>query len=172
VSNTVGSKHGYVAALMIGVMLGFSALASAQAGDRGPDGPKSATEAQDGGLGSFITTYDSVIRDIDSIIWLYQTQRLALAETRAQLSILKELMSPAGDTSGGVATKSAVEEGVEAAAVTIGAAVLSSHPVTTAVMTGLVVVNHALDEALEQADEQNARIEQRLREQREWFSSH
>jgi len=133
-----------------------------------------SSEEQIRDLSNSILTFDNVIEDIDSIIDIYQQQRITLIEQRTKLNALKDfVMSFPSNTSKEVSKEvNPLAEGVEAAAITIGTGILSSHPVAAAIIAGEIVVIHALDDAIEDVDAHTASIEQTLAEQREWFQTH
>ena len=131
---------------------------------------KTTIEEQIGNISNFVITFDNVIKDMDNIIDIYQRQRITFIEKRAQFNVLKDiLISSTSNTSKGVHP---LREGVEAGATVIGAGIVSSHPVAAAIIAGAVVINRKLDEAIKEVDKQNARIEQTLKEQREWKDKH
>jgi len=132
-------------------------------------GPPSI-EAQAEDLARCVEAFDKLIEDTGRVIDLHQQQRAAFIEKRAEFNALRSLLA----SSVGMPSKSGspVLEGLEAAAIAVGTGILSGHPIAATILSGEILINNALDERLKEVDEQNARIEQTLEEQREWFREH
>jgi len=126
----------------------------------------SSTEEQVKDLSNSVSTFDSVIKNIDSILDIYQQQRTLLVEQRAKLVALRDiLMSPAskvtkgalGDLAFGIAATT-----LEAATGNyVGAALQAAH-----------TINSAINSAQEAVDAHTANIEHTLHEQNEWLHEH
>lgn len=133
-----------------------------------------SVEEQAAELTSCIEAFDRLIADIDRIIEIYRRERTAFIEKRAEFDAIKSLLTAPAAPSVETVSKSfnPVLAGIEAGAVAVGAGILSGHPIAATIIAGEAAINHALDEALKDADEQNARIEQTLQQQRDWFRDH
>jgi hypothetical protein len=122
-------------------------------------------------LDSEIERSNALIGDVDAAIAIYQQQRTALINKRAELKALRVRLHPAA-AGGTYANKSMSDTGdmVLGTAGAVAAAATGNY-VGAAVMESRVV-NQGLDTAIRKVDEQNARIEEKLKEQREWKAEH
>jgi len=118
-----------------------------------------------------IKTADTLIKEIDEIIVLYQQQKTALVNNRAKLNSLKAILQSASVIN---SQSFEVSKGPTTSAVggAVGIVVGAFSPIVGAAISGGVIINQALDDAIHAVDERNARIEQKLQEQREWKESH
>lgn len=102
-------------------------------------------------LRNFVITFDNVIKDMDNIIDIYQRQKITFIEKCAQLNALKDtLMSHSATNTKSVVAGLAVSGAIEL----------------------VKYANDALNAAHDHVDKETARIEQKLKEQREWKAEH
>jgi len=131
------------------------------------DQTKLSTEEQIEYLGDSIKTYDGIIKDIDDVIGIYQKQRTSIIEERAKLGVYKEMLVSSS-------RKQVKERGTGTdivgytAAGALGAVSLAGG-VALAIGTG---INAALDHSIKQVEQHNQKIEEKLKEQREWKANH
>jgi hypothetical protein len=118
-------------------------------------------------LSDSIKTYDGIIEDIDRVIDIYQKQRTSIIEERARLGIYKEILVSSNQKQ--LKVRGAGKEIVGyTAAAALGAATPAGG-VALAVGTG---INAALDHSIKVVEQHNKKIEEKLKEQREWKASH
>ncbi len=115
------------------------------------DQKKISIEEQIEDLSNFVITFDNVIKDMDNIIDIYQRQRITFIEKCAKLNALKDTLM----------SHSAANNKSVAGALTITAAIEAAH-----------FINNAINTAHDHVDKETARIEQKLKEQREWKAEH
>lgn len=131
------------------------------------DQTKLSAEEQIEYLIDSIKTYDVIIKDIDEIIGIYQKQRTSIIEERAKLGIYKEIL-----VSSSQKQPKLRGPGKEIAGYTAAGALGALTPaggVALAVGTG---INAALDHSIKAVEQRNQKIEEKLKEQREWKASH
>lgn len=107
---------------------------------------KTPTEKQIGDLSNAVTRYDDLIKKMDTIVDLVQRRRIGFIEQRAQLNVLRDMLMPRPVTKG--------------AGAIIGTGAAISY-----------FVDKVTEEAERRIDENNAKVEQELKEQREWFDN-
>lgn len=110
----------------------------------------SAVQAEPYGV--LITKCNKAIKNIDSIVEIYQQQKMLLVEQRARLNLLKDARTPNPDINR--ITKGPIE--IAAAGLYIG----------------IEAINAAEALAKKAIEEETARTEQKLKEQREWKEAH
>jgi hypothetical protein len=131
------------------------------------DQTKLSAEEQIEYLSDSIKTYDGIIKDIDDVIGIYQKQRTSIIEERAKLGIYKEILVSSSQKQ--LKLRGA---GTEIAGYTAAGALGAVSPaggVALAVGTG---INAALDHSIKVVEQRNQKIEEKLKEQREWKASH
>ena len=102
------------------------------------------SEKQIEDLSNAMTRYSALIEKMNTIIDFAEQRRITFVEQRAQLSVLKDMLMPRPVTK----------------------------EVATIIGTGAAIgyfIDIVTKAAEERIDKENARIEQELREQREWF---
>lgn len=131
------------------------------------DQTKLSAEEQIEYLDNSIKAYDDIVKDTDSIIDIYQKQRTTIVEQRAKLTVYKEALMYSNRKQlkergwGEAATAGAAAVGFAATGNAVGAA-----------YAGSTAVNQGLDAAIKHVENNNARIEQKLKEQRDWKETH
>jgi len=131
------------------------------------DQTKLSAEEQIEYLNNSIKTYDCILKDMDSIIDTYQKQKTSIVEQRAKLNVYKEALIYSNRKQlkergwGEAATSGAAAIGFAATGNAVGAA-----------YAGSAAVNSGLDAAIKHVENNNARIEQKLKEQRDWKETH
>lgn len=131
------------------------------------DQTKLSTEEQIEYLGDSIKTYDGIMKDIDDVIGIYQKQRTSIIEERAKLGVYKEMLVSS--------SRKQVKErgwGDAAQSSAAAAAAATGNPIVGAVAAGAIAVNQGLDAAIRHVENNNAKIEQKLAEQRQWKAEH
>ena len=115
---------------------------------------------------------DTLINEIDHIIVLYQQQKTALVNKRAELNALKVILHSASviNSQPFQGSKGPIGDAVLGTAGAIGLAATGN--IVGATVAAAHVVNQAVNTAIQTADEHNAKIEQKLTEQREWKEKH
>ena len=109
---------------------------------------KTTVAQQIGDLSNLVIRCDNVINNIDNIIDFNQKQRILLIEQRAQLNVLKDMLTPHPAAS----SKLAAEVGL-----------------VVAIDYVIEKLGNAIDKGL---DAEAARTEQTLKEQRKWKAEH
>ncbi|MDD3846441.1 MAG: hypothetical protein PHC90_08770 [Syntrophorhabdaceae bacterium] len=118
-------------------------------------------------LSDSIKTYDGIIKDIDEVIGIYQNQRTSIIEERARLGVYKEMLVSSSQKP--LKLRGAGKEIVGYTTAGALGAVSPAGGVALAVGTG---INAALDHSIKVVEQRNQKIEQKLKEQREWKASH
>ncbi|MBA4391826.1 MAG: hypothetical protein C0399_12950 [Syntrophus sp. (in: bacteria)] len=128
---------------------------------------KLSAEEQIEYLGDSIKTYDDIIKETDSIIDIYQKQRTSIVEQRAKLSVLKDMLVSS--------SRIQVKErgtGTEIVGYTAAGALGAVSPVGGVVLAVGTGINAALDHSIKKVEQHNQKIEEKLKEQRDWKASH
>jgi hypothetical protein len=131
------------------------------------DQTKLSAEEQIEYLGDSIKTYDGIIKDIDEVIGIYQKQRTSIIEERARLGVYKEMLVSSSQKQ--LKLRGAGKEIVGYTAAGALGAVSPAGGVALAVGTG---INAALDHSIKVVEQHNQKIEEKLKEQREWKAKH
>lgn len=131
------------------------------------DQTKLSTEEQIEYLDNSIKTYDSILKDMDSIIDTYQKQKTSIVEQRAKLGIYKEMLVSSSRKQ--VKDRGA---GTEIVGYTAAGLLSTVSPVGAAVLVVGVGVNAALDHSIKVVEQHNAKIEATLADQRQWKTEH
>lgn len=111
-----------------------------------------------------INSSNVLIEKIDEIINFYQQQKTELINKQAELNMLKKMLNSSSRQKG------ATEDLILGMAGTIGLAATGN--IVSATIAGAHTLNQALDNAIQSVEENNRRIEEELKEQREWQASH
>ncbi|MEN6616407.1 MAG: hypothetical protein ABFD12_07605 [Syntrophorhabdus sp.] len=131
------------------------------------DQAKLSAEEQIEYLGDSIKTYDSILKDIDEIIAIYQKQRNSIVEERAKLGLYREILVSSDQKQPKL--RGAGKEIVGYTAAGALGAVSPAGGVALAVGTG---INAALDHSIKVVEQHNQKIEEKLKDQRDWKASH
>lgn len=153
--------------LMFTVLLVFMVSIAYAEQKQKSDQTKLSAEEQIEYLDNSIKTYDSILKDMNSIIDTYQKQRTSIIEQRAKLGIYKEVLVSAN-------RKQVKErgEGTSIAGYTAASVLGAVSPVGGAVVAVGTGINQALDVSIRKVEEHNAKIEATLAEQRDWKANH
>jgi len=131
------------------------------------DQTKLSAEQQIEYLSDSINTYDGIIKDIDEVIAIYQKQRTSIIEERARLGVYKDMLVSSNQKP--LKLRGPGKEIVGYTAAGALGAVSPAGGVALAVGTG---INAALDHSIKVVEQRNQKIEEKLKEQREWKASH
>jgi prefoldin subunit 5 len=107
---------------------------------------KTTTEKQIENLSNAVSRYDDLISKFDTMIDLVQRRRIEFIEQRAQLNVLRNMLMPRPVTK----------------------------EIATIIGTGAAVgyfIDSMTDAYGKRLDKENAKIEQELKEQKEWFDN-
>jgi len=119
-----------------------------------------------------IKASDALISEIDAVMVLYQQQKTALINKRAELNALKVILPSVSAINSRPFEGSKGPTGDAVLGTTGAVAAAATGDIVGAAVAGAHVVNQALNTTIQKVDERNARIEQKLKEQREWKAEH